>query len=158
MKKNISLLIGFILLFIPSLVSANTGNIVSTGVIEEISYLYYYGQGCSHCANVDEYMNAVDGYEKLNIEKYEIYFDDDNREKYLAAGKRLGLSEKELGIPFLIIIEDGKEAFLTGDVSIINYFKGYLGEAPENPNKKIILIIMGIFVVLIPVFLIKSSK
>lgn len=40
----------------------------------ETSYLYYYWQWCPHCANVDDYMNSVDGYNRVNIEKKEVYF------------------------------------------------------------------------------------
>jgi len=130
----------------------------NTWDLDNITYTYYYGQWCGYCANVDEYMTAVDWYEKLNIEKFEIYFDDGNREKYLASGKRLWISEADLWIPFLIINNNLEESFLIWDVPIIDHFKLYLWEAPENPNKKIILIIMWILVVLIPVFLIKWSK
>ncbi len=157
MRKIFSLIITLVLLLITKPIYANSWETLIADT-QTTSYIYYFGQWCSHCANVDKYMRAVDWYEKLNVEKLEIYFDDDNREKYLAAGERLWIPEKELWIPFLVINENGEETHLSWDVPVIDYFKWFLWEAPENPNKKIILIIMWVLVVLIPVFIIKSSK
>ncbi len=158
MRKVITLMAGFILFFISSSAFANTWDIVTTWALEEASYTYYYGQWCSHCANVDEYMKWVDWYNRVNITKNEIYFDDDNRAAYLEAWKRLWISEADLGIPFLIINNWWEEDFLIWDETIINHFESFLWEAPENPNKWIILIILWVLVILIPLVLIKFSK
>ncbi|MDD3145071.1 MAG: hypothetical protein PHV23_03075 [Candidatus Gracilibacteria bacterium] len=136
--------------------------LVSTGSIdnnlEETSYIYYYGQGCPHCANLDKYISGVDGYEKLNIVKKEVYFDDKNRQDMLDDGKRLGLEESAIGLPFFIINKAGVESPMVGDGPIIDYLKPILGEVPENKNKTIILAILSILAIIIPIFLIKLSN
>ncbi len=152
MKKIFSLIIGFILFFVFS------ASYASTWEVEKNSYTYYYGQWCSHCASIDKYMEWISWMEKIDISKNEIYFDDDNRKEYLAAWERLWISESDLWIPFLVINNNWEENYIIWDQPILKYFKWFLWEAPENPNKTIILIIIWLLVVLIPVFLIKSSK
>lgn len=132
--------------------------VIDTKSIWEATYIYYYWDWCAHCANVEEYMQWVDGYDKVNITKKEIYFDDTNRAEYLATWKRLWISEADLWIPFLVINNAGKETSMIWDEKIINYFKPFLWEAQESSKKTIILVILWISAVLIPVVLIKLSN
>lgn len=166
MKKIITTLIGFILVLtfnstiasstwlIDATWSTNTWSI-DTSSIENSTYVYYYGQWCSYCANVDEYMEWVDGYEKLNITKKEIYFNDDNRAEYLAAWERFGIAESDLWIPFLVINNSWEESFLIWDVPIIDHYKPFLWEPVESSSKFIILAILWALVIIIPLALIK---
>jgi hypothetical protein len=149
MRKGVILFISLILVFITNSVSWKT---------EELIYTYYYWKWCSHCANMEEYMEWVDGYDKVNIAKKEIYFNDMNRAEYLATWKRLWISEAELWIPFLVINDWWKDSFLIWDEKIINHFKSYLWEAKESSKKTIILVIIWILTVLLPVILIKLSN
>ncbi|MDD3793427.1 MAG: hypothetical protein PHI37_01325 [Candidatus Gracilibacteria bacterium] len=130
----------------------------STGSTQDTSYIYYYGQGCSHCANLDKYLTKVGGYDKLDIVKKEVYFNDENREEMISEGKRLGLSESDIGVPFFIINASGKETPLIGDGQIIENLKPILGEIPENNKKPIVFTILVILAIIVPVFLIKLSN
>ncbi|MDD2907793.1 MAG: hypothetical protein PHH98_04075 [Candidatus Gracilibacteria bacterium] len=135
--------------------------VVSSGSLDkktESSYIFYYGQGCTHCAKVEKYLEGVSGYEKLNIVKKEVYFDDKNRQEMLDDGKRLGLEESSIGVPFFVVNDDGKETPIIGDVVIIDYLKTILGEVPENNNKTIVFTILIILAIIIPIFLIKLSN
>lgn len=183
MRKVVILVISLILVFITNSTFWETGGLVSTWVlvdtwsvmetqiptnswsevidnnsIWEATYIYYYWDWCSHCANVEEYMQWVDGYDKVNITKKEIYFDDANRAEYLATWKRLWISEADLWIPFLVINNAGKETSMIWDEKIINYFKPFLWEAQESSKKTVILVILWILAVLLPVILIKLSN
>lgn len=139
-----------------------TETLVSTWSIdnnlEETSYTYYYGQWCSHCANLDKYINWVWWYEKLNIVKKEVYFDDKNRQEMVDEWKRLWLSESEIWVPFFIINESWTETSIVWDGPIIEKLKPILWDIPENKNKTIILAILSILAIIIPIFLIKLSN
>ncbi|NVP17887.1 hypothetical protein HUU51_04175 [Candidatus Gracilibacteria bacterium] len=136
----------------------NELTITSSGSIGDTSYIYYYGQGCSHCANLDKYLTKVGGYDKLNIIKKEVYFNDENRAEMMSEGKRLGLSDSDIGVPFFIVNESGTETSIIGDGPIIEKLKPILGDIPENNNKPIVFTILIILAIIIPIFLIKLSN
>jgi glutaredoxin len=157
MRKVVILVISLILIFSTNNVFGETWNIVSEWIWESI-YIYYYWEWCSHCAKVEEYMEWVDAFNKVNITKKEIYSDDANRTEYLAAWERLWISEADLWIPFLIINNWVKETSLIWDEKIINHFKSFLWEAQESSKKTVILVILWILAVFVPVILIKLSN
>lgn len=140
--------------------TTNTGSIelTNTKVEEEISYIYYYWQWCSHCAKVDKYLKWVDWYNKVNLIKKEVYFDDDNRTAMLSDWKRLWLDESTIWVPFLIVNNGWVETPMIWDKTIIDHFLPTLWEVPKNNNKAIVLAILWVLAVLIPVFLIKLSN
>ena len=41
-------------------------------------YVYFYGNGCSHCAKVEKFFEKEDIEKKYNIDMREIYFNRDN--------------------------------------------------------------------------------
>jgi cytochrome c biogenesis protein CcdA/glutaredoxin len=76
----------------------------------------FYGEGCIHCALVDEYI------EENNIERVvmkEVYQNKENAEEFTTLADKLGIPINELGVPFLYT---GREYFV-GDIDIIEYFK-----------------------------------
>lgn len=125
---------------------------------EDITYTYFYGQGCPHCAKVDKYLKSVDWYEKLGIDKNEIYYDEDNRAKRLVFLEKLGLDENSVWVPFLVLEKDWEYSYLSWDQTIIDYYTTILWEAPENNNAAIVFTILAILAILIPVALIKLSN
>ncbi len=138
---------------------SNSSNELSVeSSIEDTSYIYYYWQGCWYCANVDKYMSSVDWYEKVNIDKREIYYNDQNREQMLADAKRLWLDPSSVWVPFLIINSWENSETLIWDKPVISHFENILWPAPENNNAAIILAILAVLAVLLPVFLIKLSN
>jgi len=68
----------------------------STGSTQDTSYIYYYGQWCSYCAQLDKYLTKVDGFSKLDILKKEVYYNDDNRTEMLNAWERLWLNTSDI--------------------------------------------------------------
>ena len=119
----------------------------------DTSYLYYYWEWCLHCANVDEYMRWVDGYNMVDIEKKEVYFDKDNAKAMSDDAKRLWY--ESVWVPFLIINEDWKESVLNWDKPIINHFIPILGEPKPNNNKYVIFAILWLLVIIVPFLIIK---
>lgn len=142
----------------PQLIEENWTVIKDNVSVEDMSYIYYYWQWCAHCANVDRYMKWVDWYDKLDIIKKEIYFDDDNRSSYLADWKRLWFAEENLGVPFLIANDWSKETAFFGDTPIIEHFTGFLWEPEETASKWFILLIVWIFLLALPFVLLSLSN
>lgn len=83
-------------------------------------YTYYYGASCSHCYELDQYLEKNAFYEKYDIEKKEVYYDEINNKELLNEWARLGVPLENIAIPFLIY--DNKEKYLKWTSDIINYF------------------------------------
>jgi glutaredoxin len=90
---------------------------------QENKIVYFYGDGCSFCAKVDEFVkeNKVD--EKVFFERKEAYNNKDNAAELLEKAGKCGLAQDEIGVPFLW---DGSKCFV-GDADIINFFKQKAG-------------------------------
>lgn len=130
----------------------------SSQVMDKTSYIYYYWQGCSYCAQLDKYLNSVDWYSKLDIIKKEVYFSDENRQNMLDDWKRLWISESDIWVPFFIKTEDWVETPMIWIDLIMNELNPILWDVPENNKKPIVFTILVILAIIIPVFLIKLSN
>lgn len=128
----------------------------TSSVFAETSYLYYYGEWCPHCANVDDYMTGVDGYSRVNIEKKEVYYNQENAKSMSDDAERLWV--KWGGVPFLIIRDDENETYLVGDGPIIEYFIPILWEPKPNNRKTIVLSILWLLVIVISAWFIFWGK
>lgn len=124
----------------------------------ENSYVYYWGNGCPHCATVNSYMKGVDLESKINLLKKEVWKDRDNAVAFSADVKRLGLKIEDTGVPFMIATENGKETVYSGSEQIIEHFKPLYGEPKPNKAKPIVLAILWLFVILVPAYLILGGK
>jgi len=127
-------------------------------VMDKTSYIYYYWQGCSHCANLDKYLTKVWAYDTLDIVKKEVYFDENNRSEMMLAWKRLWLLDSDIWVPFFIVNESWVETPIIWDWPIMEILKPILWEAPENNKKPIVFTIIVILAIIIPIFLIKLSN
>lgn len=87
--------------------------------------IYYFGQGCPHCANVKEFIEKNKVHEKLSFEEKEVWYNRSNAAELEEKAKRCGISDKDLGVPFLW---DGKKCFV-GDVDVINFFKSKISSS-----------------------------
>ncbi|MFZ5933191.1 MAG: hypothetical protein ACOYT7_03915, partial [Patescibacteria group bacterium] len=74
--------------------------------------------GCPHCAQVLEYFEKGDLFNKYPVEKREIYFDRNNAFLFNEMLNNLGVEENSRGVPTAII---GKK-ILVGDKLIIDNF------------------------------------
>lgn len=83
--------------------------------------IFFYGDGCSHCKNVEDYIaaNGVEG--KITFEKKEVFNNQDNANVLGKVAGFCGLATDKIAVPFLW---DGQnQKCLVGDVDIINFFK-----------------------------------
>lgn len=123
------------------------------------TYIYYYGQWCAYCASLDRYLNSVNWYDKLNIEKREVYRNPENSKNMMADAERLWLG-MNVWVPFFIVNTWEEEIPMVWDKPIIDFLSPVLGESSNSKNnsKTIILAILAVLAVILPVFLIKLSN
>src|SRR4030043_874801 len=79
---------------------------------------FFYGTGCPHCAQVEKFFEEEKLYEKYPIDKKEIYFNRDNAILFNTLLDKLGISDKNRGVPTVII----GDKVLIGDKPIIENF------------------------------------
>ncbi len=113
---TIIIIIGGVLLFSNSSKDASepTPNIPSD------SYVYFYGQGCTHCKNVEEFMNSWEKKDSINLTKLEVWYNKNNANIFASEAEKCGVSKNDLAVPFLVT-PDGK--CMMGDTPIIDHFK-----------------------------------
>jgi glutaredoxin len=86
---------------------------------QESQIILFYGQGCPHCAKVEEYINENKVKEKISFEEKEVYYNQNNAKELGEKAKSCGLDQNEIGVPFLW--NNGK--CIIGDQDIIDFFK-----------------------------------
>src|SRR4030043_1242259 len=79
---------------------------------------FFYGTGCPHCAQVEKFFEEEKLYEKYPIDKKEIYFNRDNAILFNTLLDKLGISDKNRGVPAVIV----GDKVLIGDKPIIENF------------------------------------
>ncbi len=85
------------------------------------SYEYFWGDGCPHCANVEEFFSTWEGRDKVAIDKKEVWSNRNNALLMRNRAVYCKLPLDTLGVPFLFTPE-GK--CINGDEAIIEFFKG----------------------------------
>jgi cytochrome c biogenesis protein CcdA len=93
--------------------------IISSGVVfaEGDKAILYYGNGCSHCAKVEKFMQ--DNVFGIEIEKKEIYQNQDNAEEFNEVCDKEGVDLMSRGVPFLY----AEGECVVGDEPIISYLQ-----------------------------------
>lgn len=81
--------------------------------------ILFYGDGCPHCAIVEEYIKENKIQDKISFVQKEVYYNQNNAGELEVKAKICGLSTDSIGVPFLW---DGEKC-LIGDQDIINFFK-----------------------------------
>lgn len=85
--------------------------------------ILFYGDGCSHCKIVDDFVAQNKIGEKVEFTRLEVFNNTDNQKTLLDKVQVCKLSTTDVGVPFLW---DGKNCII-GDQDIINFFKDKAG-------------------------------
>jgi len=85
--------------------------------------ILFYGDGCSHCADVEKYIQDNKINEKVQFTKLEVYNNQENAKKLLEKAVACGLNVNQVGIPF---VWDGQKCIIGGP-EVINFFKQQAG-------------------------------
>lgn len=121
MNKNtiiVLIIIGIVILGAGFLVFYKKGDTVP----EASGIVLFYGDGCSHCKNVEDFIvnNSVE--EKVKFERKEVFNNTDNASLLLKTGELCKISKEYIGgVPLLW---DGpNKTCVFGDVDIIKFFQ-----------------------------------
>lgn len=122
-KKIIYIIAGVVILAAAGLWAWQAGWFAKQGVelppLPE-GIVLFYGDGCSHCKNVDDFVSQNKVEEKVKFTKLEVWYNQNNQKILLRAMQECGLKTDEVGVPFLY---DGDGKCYSGDVDVINFFK-----------------------------------
>ena len=91
---------------------------------EESQIILFYGDGCPHCAIVEDYIKENNIKEKLSFEEKEVYYNQNNAKELEAKAKICGLPTDSIGVPFLW---DGSKCY-AGDQDITDFFNQKINE------------------------------
>jgi cytochrome c biogenesis protein CcdA/glutaredoxin len=101
----------------------------------EKTVIYFHGDGCPHCANVDEWFEQENIFESYPVDDREVYNNRDNALYYNEVLSSLGVPLSERGVPALVV----GDKLIVGDKPIIDNFysevNSYLSINNDNNNK-----------------------
>ncbi len=93
--KKLTYILLFLIMFIPCVIF---------GSEKDLNIYLFYGDGCPHCAEEEEWFKTyLEKNKNIKIHRYEVWYDKDNQEKYSKVHEIL--NDKSNGIPYLIIGE-----------------------------------------------------
>lgn len=81
--------------------------------------IFYYGNTCPHCEDVEEWMRNNDIEAKITIVKKEVYDNYQNSQELTQVAKKCGMPTDSIGVPFLY----AEEKCLVGTPDIISYLE-----------------------------------
>lgn len=92
------------------------------------NYIFYYGQWCPHCANVERFFKEDNIKSKYNIEEKEVYFNAINRKQFSDDADLLWMPIWNRGVPTLIVKDDdwNPKLYKVWDTPIIEYFNSLI--------------------------------
>ena len=114
-------------------------DVVNVEVEENKINLYLFrGEGCPHCKQEEEWLESIkDEYKDyLNIYDFEVWYNRDNQEKYMAATETLNFNTT--AIPFTIVGDKKFVGFSTTTKDTIeNAIKYYIGDDIKKNHMKL---------------------
>lgn len=81
---------------------------------------FYWGNGCSHCKNVENFLSTWEKKDTVKVDKKEVWSSVANANELKARYKYCKVPQSQMGVP-LLFTPDGK--CYSGDTEIINYLK-----------------------------------
>lgn len=91
-------------------------------------YILFYGNGCPHCAKVEEYIKDNNLSKTFDIDQKEVFYNKANRVEFNWYIAKHNLTYDKIGVPFLIINSGTDCNYVNGDSNIIDYFSGKLAQ------------------------------
>jgi cytochrome c biogenesis protein CcdA len=123
MKKLGFVVISLMFMILMAGASVNATSEMEKAVFpSEITVNYFWRAGCSHCANVAEsgILEKVDLMEGVSVKKLDVVENPVAREKYTNFMDMIGIDSGDRGVPFVVVEQDEKYMYYSGDVEIIS--------------------------------------
>ncbi|MCX6718040.1 MAG: thioredoxin family protein [Candidatus Staskawiczbacteria bacterium] len=86
--------------------------------------ILFYGEGCPHCKNVDDFVAQNKIGDKVKFTKLEVWYNKDNQTILGEVAQKCGITSGSVGVPFLFV---GNNKCVSGDVDVISLFKNATG-------------------------------
>ena len=84
----------------------------------------FYGQGCSHCKAVEDFISANNIEAKVKITRMEVWYNKNNQATLAQVAQKCGITSSTVGVPFLY---DGNGKCYIGEVDVPNFLKSAAG-------------------------------
>lgn len=84
----------------------------------------YYGQECGHCARVEEFIKTNNIDQKVQINRVEVYHNQNNASDMAKTAQKCGITGNQLGVPLLW---DGSKCY-EGEDQVTNYLQQYINK------------------------------
>jgi glutaredoxin len=84
----------------------------------------FYGQGCPHCKDVEDFISQNKIEDKVKITRLEVWYNKNNQATLGEVVQKCGISASSVGVPFLY---DGNGKCYIGEVDIPNFLKVQAG-------------------------------
>ena len=112
------------------------GYFLNSFASEKPTIIFFYGKGCPHCAKVEDFIKKNKLENMFNIEGKEIYFNQKNRQEFVATCQKYHINLNQAGVPMVKI----GDQCLIGDKQIIKFLKKKMGNfslsnKKQNQNK-----------------------
>jgi len=95
--------------------------------------IFFYGNTCPHCKEVEEWMVENKVEEKIEIIKKEVYDNQQNAQELTQTAKKCGLPTNSIGVPFLFA--EGKCLIGTPDITSFLSQKAGIKESTESAER-----------------------
>jgi glutaredoxin-related protein len=97
-------------------------------------YVFFYGNGCPHCAKVEKFFSDNVIEKKFDLVQKEVYFNRVNLKEFQNYADKLKISMDKLGVPFLIVNSGEACSYINGDQNIITFFQDKLDATGSGQN------------------------
>ena len=121
---TILFIVVFILSIFVLLQNKDNNTVQDNQQTEEGQIVLFYGDGCPHCAIVEDYIKENNIKEKLSFGEKEVYYNQNNANDLAQKAQMCGISTDSIGVPFLW---DGLKCYV-GDQEIIDFFNGKINQ------------------------------
>ena len=92
-------------------------------IVDDKTPVFFYGNTCPHCADVEAWMKENKIEEKISIVKKEVYANQQNSQELTRAAQSCNISTDSMGVPFLYA--EGK--CFVGSPNVISYLSEKAG-------------------------------
>jgi hypothetical protein len=96
-----------------------------TSKIDTSGIILFYGSGCPHCAEVEDYLKTNNVKDKVQFGEKEVFYNKCNTKLLEELAPKCGFSLETLGVPLLW--NGASSTCFGGDQDIINFFKEKIG-------------------------------
>jgi len=86
--------------------------------------ILFYGQGCPHCKDVEDFISQNKIEDKVKITRLEVWYNKDNQTILAEAVQKCGITSNQVGVPLLY---DGNGKCYMGEVDVPNFLKAQAG-------------------------------